>query len=390
MTCALCKNDTSAECINLGKQPLANKYPTPAQFETEKFYPMRVLFCTTCKNVQLGELISRAEMFEDYYYLSSVNQGLVRHFNALADELKDANIVVDIGSNDGILLRPLKALGVRAVGIEPSVNVSKLANDEALTTITSFFNAESVSRVIAEYGKADVVVCSSVFTHLEDPHQAIEDVKNLMSDDGRFIIEVEYLGDIIKNVQFERFYFDRPFYYSLTSLSNLFEGHGMHVSDVAHIEPHGGSLRVTVRHGAGKGSDAVYALLAEEDTTLTREHLEIFKDTTASYIADFKKRLEAYKVEGVSVAAYSAPARVATITNYGDIGPDLIEFIVDDSPLKQGRTSPGKHIPIVSKEHLEANHRDVLVVFAYEYLEDIKKKTGGAYRYLIPIPPREG
>lgn len=350
---------------------------------------MKVFFCTICTNVQLGELITRERMFEDYYYLSSVNEGLVKHFNTLAEKLKDAKLVVDIGSNDGILLRPLKKLGVPVVGIDPSINVGKIANDEGLTTIVSFFNPESVEQVTTEYGKPDVIVCSSTFTHLEDPHTFIEDVKDLMSEDGRFIIEVEYLGDILKNIQFERFYFDRPYYYSLTALVKLFESHDMHVADVEHIEPHGGSLRVTVKHGKGTGSGEVLGALREEKVSLTIPQLLDFRITADQCVTDFKKKLEEYKADGIRVAGYTSPARVSTITNYGDIGTDLIPFIVDDSPLKQGRTSPGKHIPIVTKEYLETNQVDLLIVFAYEYIDDVKNKTGNAYRYLVPIPPRE-
>lgn len=389
MECRLCHNTATLPFFDLGQQPLANKYPREGEFATEDFFPMIVEYCERCKNVQLATIISRERMFVDYYYLSSVNPGLVRHFNDLAQKLKDAKLVVDIGSNDGILLRPLKELGVKAVGVEPSVNVSKIANDEGLETITSFFNAESVQGILKMYGQSDAIVCSSVFTHLEDPHQVIEDVKPLLSADGRFIIEVEYIGDIVKDVQFERFYFDRPYYYSLTSLHHLFAAHDMHVADVAHIAPHGGSLQVTVKHGKGEGSAAIKDMLAREETSLTTAGLEVFKATSVAYVADFKKKLEEYKKEGVRVAGYSSPARVSTITNFGDIGPDLIPFIVDDSPLKQDRFSPGKHIPIVPKEHLDQVGADLLVVFAYEYLDDIKGKTGGAFRYLIPIPPRE-
>jgi methylation protein EvaC len=278
---------------------------------------------------------------------------------------------------------------VKALGIEPSINVSKIATDEGLETITSFFNAKSVADIVAKHGKSDAIICSSVFTHLEDPHQVTKDVKDLMSEDGRFIIEVEYIADILAGIQFERFYFDRPYYYSLTSLSKLFASHGMHVADVEHIEPHGGSLRVTVKHGGGEGSDTVKAMLTTEKESLTLPKLQEFTATSARYVSDFKAALEKYRADGVTVAGYSSPARVSTITNYGGIGTDLIPFIVDDSPLKQNRTSPGKHIPIVPKKHLEANDVDLLVVFAYEYLDDIKKKTGNKYRYLIPIPPRE-
>lgn len=392
MTCLLCRADTAIEVLNLGNQPLANKYPTPDEFASEDFFPLAIYFCTTCRNVQLGQIVSRERMFVDYYYLSSVNPGLVRHFDEFAQSMKGVKFVVDIGSNDGILLRPLKALGVKALGVEPSVNVSKLANDEGLETITAFFDAPTVEKIIAEHGKSDLVVTSSVFTHVEDPHQVIEDVKTLLTEDGAFVIEVEHIGAFVENTQFERFYFDRPFYYSATSLSHLFAMHDMYVADIEHITPHGGSIRVTVYkngNGAPK-TERLAALLKEEERTLTLDTMREFKERSQTYVNAFREKLEEYKKEGVRVAGYSAPARVSTICNYGNIGPELIEFLVDDSPLKQHRTSPGTHIPIVPKEHLEEAGADLLVVFAYEYLDDIRKKTEGkGYRYLIPIPPRE-
>ena len=376
--------------LNLGLQPLANKYPTKEQFEKEDFFPLVTYFCAKCKNVQLGTIVSRERMFEDYYYLSSVNQGLVRHFTALAGTLAGRKLVVDIGSNDGILLKPLKALGVRAVGVEPSINVSKIANDAGLDTITSFFDAATAEKIKKERGPADAVVMSSVFTHLEDPHQCVEDVKALLEDGGDFIVEVEYIGHILDTVQFERFYLDRIFYYSLTSLKNLFETHGMHIADVEKVEMHGTSLRVTARKGQGEPSANVAALLKEEEETLTPPRLLEFKTKVDSYLSAFRGKLVEYQSQGLRVGGYGAPARVATICNYGKIGPELIPFIVDDSPLKQNRFSPGTHIPIVPKTHLDTAAPEVLVVFAFEYLDDIKKKTAGrGYRYLIPIPPRE-
>ena len=389
MQCSLCHNETAIEFLDLGMQPLANKYPTRDQFAGEEFFPEKVYFCSTCKNVQLGTIISRERMFEDYYYLSSVNQGLVRHFEEFAKQLAGAKFVVDVGSNDGILLRPLQTLGVKALGVEPSVNVSKIANDAGLETLTAFFDAGSAATIERDYGKPDVIVASSVFTHLEDPHQFIEDTKTLLTDDGRFIIEVEYIGNMLRDIQFERFYLDRIFYYSLTSLKNLFESHGMYLAHVEHIEPHGGSIRVTARTGTGKASPAVEQLLKNEETALTEATLKAFTDNVETSLAAFRAKLEEYQAAGLKVAGYGAPARVATICNYGQIGPSLIEFIVDDSPLKQHRFSPGTHIPIVPNAYLGENKPDVLVVFAYEYFDDIKKKAGEGFRYLIPIPPRE-
>lgn len=391
MKCLLCFQENPAEFLNLGRQPLANKYPKKEEFNKEDFFSLAMLFCFHCKNVQLKTLVSRERMFVDYYYLSSVNPALVRHFEELAKKISGAKFVVDIGSNDGILLKPLKKLGVKAIGVDPSINVGKIANDAGLETIVSFFNQKTAETIKTQYGKPDTVVASSIFTHLENPHQFIEDVKNLMAEDGQFIIEVEYIGNILKEIQFERFYLDRIFYYSLTSLKHLFEKHGMYLYDVEAITPHGGSLRVITRKNSHylAEKDSVNLLVEKEKQELTLAKLENFKKEVDKNIQAFRKMLGDYKAAGLKVAGYGAPARVATICNYGKIGLDLIEFIVDDSPLKQNRFSPGTHIPIVSKNYLEARKPDVLVVFAYEYFDDIKKKIGGGYRYLIPIPPRE-
>src|SRR5262249_8609037 len=157
--------------------------------------------------------------------------GLVRHFERLAKKLEGARFVVDVGSNDGILLKPLKQLGIKAIGVEPSINVSKIANDQGMTTLCAFFDADTAAQLEKSYGKPDVIVASSVFTHLENPHAFIDAVRMLLDDGGRFLIEVEYIGNILRNIQFERFYLDRIFYYSLTSLKHLFESHHMIITD---------------------------------------------------------------------------------------------------------------------------------------------------------------
>jgi SAM-dependent methyltransferase len=358
-------------------------------FDREDFFPLTVWFCQTCTNVELGAHVSRERMFEDYYYLSSVNPGLVRHFESLAEELRGSQFVVDIGSNDGILLKPLKERGVRALGVDPSVNVSKIANDAGLETLVSFFDATVVRKICDDYGSPDVIVASSIFTHVEDPHQFIADAKELLVDEGRLIIEVEYVGTMLKHAQFERFYLDRIYYYSLTSLLRLADSHDMHIADAVLIEPHGGSVRVVIQKGKRALVGRALALAREEETVLTSEAMRDFSVETTKNIDAFRTVLTRYRHDGVRVAGYGAPARVSTICNYGVIGPDLIEYIVDDSSLKQGRYSPGTHIPIVSAATLADRKPDILVVFAYEYLDDIRKKVTGSFRYLIPIPPRE-
>lgn len=388
MVCTLC-GSPMRRVFDFGRQPLANKYPTPDSLATEESFPMEVLSCEACRNLELGTRVSRARMFEEYFYLSSVNPGLVRHFESLAEELRDARFVVDIGSNDGILLRPLKTHGVRALGIDPSINVAKIANDAGLETLVAFFDADTAVRVRREYGAPDIIVASSVFTHVENPHAFIEAVKTLLADDGVLVIEVEYAASIIRSLQFERFYLDRIFYYSLEAFIRLFERHDMHVADAALIDPHGGSLRIFVRKGAGVASRRAAELRKAEMQYLNDDSLAGFNDRIGIELRTLRERLEEYRSHGLRVAGYGAPARLSTITNSGKIGPGLISYVVDDSPLKQGRFTPGMHIPIVPHSHLARERPDVLIVFAHEYFDDIRKKTGDGYRFIFPIPVRD-
>lgn len=386
--CDLCLKEKTKEFLDLGEQPMANKYPiNRSEMALEAFFPLKVYFCPNCKNIQLDTQVSRETMFVDYYYLSSVNKKLVDHYTKFAQSLKDAKFVVDIGSNDGILLKPLKELGVKAIGIEPSKNVSKIANDAGLITMPEFFDADSSRRMKCRNGKADVITGLSMFSHLQDPHQFIEDVESLLTDDGKFYVEVEYNTKMLDKTAFERFYLDRIFYFSATSFQKLFKKHDMVLVDAEVTDIHGGSLRIcAMKQGA---PTLRLRNLLQSEKKLNTLKAKLFAKRAKKQIFSLKEKLEKLKEEGLMIAGYGCPARTSTITNFGDIGPELIDFIVDDSPLKQGRYSPGKHIPIFHPSHLIENKPDVLVVFAYEYFEDIRKKLPNSYRYLFPIPVRE-
>jgi len=385
--CSLCGSSSLKKFLDLGQQPLANKYPTQEQFADERFFPLEVYVCESCRNVQLGHMVPRALMFEDYYYLSSVNGGLVRHFEALAQELSETNFVVDVGSNDGVLLRPLKKLGVRALGVEPSRNVSKLAQDEGLETLCAFFDQDTARQILESHGPADVIVASSVFTHLDDPNAFIEAIDLLLADDGVLVIEVEYILNMIEQVQFERFYLDRIFYYSISSMQALFAGHGMVLTKIDPVAQHGGSLRFTIKRATAATPAAdIERLIAVELETLNTAALRDFGAKCTELVTALVEVLNGWKSEGRKVSGYGAPARLSTITNFGSIGTELLPFTVDDSPLKQGRFSPGQHVPIVTSTELDAYAPEILIVFAYEYIDDIRRKTGNAYTYMMPIP----
>ena len=389
MICKICNKNEINEVLNLGLQPLANKYPkNKNDFLVEKIFPLNLLFCSNCLNVQIKKIIDRKEMFEDYYYLSSVNKGLVSHFKNLAKKLSSSSFIVDIGSNDGILLKPLKSMGIKSLGIDPSINVGKLANDNGLETLIGFFNNSSVEKIIKDYGKPDTIVASSVFTHIENPKQFAMDIKNLIEENGFLILEVEYLSNFIKNIQFERFYFDRPFYYSLLSIKILFQQVGMSLVNVEHIDTHGGSIRCYIKNSKDeKSTSLVEDILNKEKLHLNIETFKIFQKKIIKETTNLKDKLNYFKRSKKKVIGYGAPARVSTITNFANIDYNHIDFIIDDSPLKQDRYTPGTHIPIISREKSKCNNIDIIIVFAYEYFMQIKELTKNYNcEYFQPIP----
>jgi len=387
--CTICGREM-AKIFSLGNQPLANKYPASKDFfQKEIIEEMTVFYCDPCGYINVPCSIDRSVFFEDYYYLSSINRELVDHFQTLADEINKRNykFVLDVGSNDGILLKPLKERGIRCIGIDPSENVSEIANAAGLETLVGFFDASSIKSIKSKYGHPDLVCASSVFTHLESPKDFFYTANDLLSDKGEILIEVEYLGDIIESLGFERFYFDRPHYYSVKSLKSLGEQAGFDLIRVERISPHGGSVRaIFARCGSSPEiDDSVHVFIGNEARLLNRlainEQFGLFSEECKI----LREKLEEFKKAGINVGAYGCPARFSTITNFANIGPDLLPHVVDDSPLKSGRFSPGKHVPIVPFS--PSRRAEVYIVFAYEYIKSIREKVGDERaEYFKPIP----
>jgi methylation protein EvaC len=386
--CIVCNNKLEST-FSLGLQPLANKYPNnQSDLNNEFKAEMKVYFCEDCGYASVPCSVDRNVFFEDYYYLSSINKELNNHFTDLAEEIyqKKFNFVVDIGSNDGILLRPLKERGIKFLGVDPSENVSKIANDNGLTTIVGFFDEFIVKHIHDEYGRPDLITASSVFTHLNDPLIFLKNVKELLQPNGRLIIEVEYLKKIVSDFAFERFYFDRPHYYSLKSLSKMGAKYGFNIEDAEIINVHGGSLKVTFILGDPdlKNSNVEKLLKQEAAYLNTVNLLSKFNEFRSSCI-NMKNAIHEFKDMGLTVSGYGCPARFSTITNFSGLSTTDISHVVDDSPLKQGRLSPGMHIPIVSYNLDEKP--DVYIVFAFEYISSIKEKVGVLKRgYFKPVP----
>ena len=387
-SCLIC-NGSTRPLFSLGLQPLANKYPKAIEdFASEITREMTAFYCPDCSYINLPCDIDRSVFFEDYYYLSSVNRELVNHFQSLADHIKSVGyqFVLDVGSNDGILLRPLKTLGIKCLGIDPSENVSEIANREGLETLVGFFNKATAQSVKASHGKPDLICASSVFTHLDNPLEFFEAAESLLQEGGAVIVEVEYMGSIVDSLAFERFYFDRPHYYSVRALSKIAGSAGFQLSEISFIDAHGGSVRAVFhRYGTQNPSAKVREIIEAEKASLSEEHIvskfQDFKRAGLQFMESIRKMLS----EGRRVAAYGCPARFSTITNFCGIGSSLLPYVIDDSPLKSGRFSPGKHIPIVPFS--SAEEVDSYIVFAYEYIDSIRSKVNASHvEYFKPIP----
>ena len=389
MKCRVCNAQNITEVVNLGKQPLANKYPkNKLEILKEKKFNLKIMFCKKCKAGQIKKIINRNILFEDYYYLSSINLKLKQHFEKLAKKIKKYNFVVDIGSNDGILLDPLKKLKVKCIGIDPSKNVGKIANDRGLETFIGFFDKKITETILKKYNKPDLVVASSVITHLENPKEFAKNIKNFLKKDGTLIIEIEYLQNFLKNLEYERFYFDRPYYYSANSIKTLFEKVGMQLYDIEKVNIHGGSLRCYIKNSLNyKETIRCKKILSDEKEKL---NLKAFSDFNRDIFKNSKmlrEKLINLKNEGYNVIGYGCPARVSTITNVSRINSTLIKYIIDDSPLKQNRFTPGTHIKILPRKGNLNKKIDIVIVFAYEYFQDIKKFfKNKKVNFFKPIP----
>ncbi len=389
MKCRLCRSSNTFNFANLGFQPLANKYPKNLkEIKKEKLFPMELLFCKNCLNVQIKKIIDRKYLFEDYYYLSSINKGLVNHFLNLSKKIKKNSFVVDIGSNDGVFLQHLKKRKISFLGVDPSKNVGQIANSKGLTTIIDFFNKRTVNKIIKNYGRPDVVVASSIFTHLKNPNHFIENLKLLLLKKGTFILEIEYLKSIIAQKQFERFYFDRPFYYSLNSIDKLFSKNNLSLINFEFIKTHGGSIRCYIKNTRNaKKSKKLIEELKKENKSINQIKLTNFSNLIKHYTLDFNIKIIEMKKQKKFVIGYGCPARVSTITNLSKIGNKEIKYIIDDSPLKAGRFSPGMNIPIKNFRVLSKKKEYTVIVFAYDYFNDIKKKLKYYNcKFYFPIP----
>lgn len=402
-TCRVCDGTNMVKFLSLCRMPPVNAFIKKEELhKPEVSYPLDVYFCKDCSTVQLLDIVSPDILFKEYYYVTGANAPMVKHFGEMVDDVlsrfsfgKDS-LIVDIGSNDGTLLSGFAKKGYSNIlGIEPATNIAKIANDSGIRTIDEFFNQETAKKALSEYGAANVITATNVFGHVDDLNGFVDGIERFLSENGVFVIEVPYVLELIKKLEFDTIYHEHLSYFSLTSLANLFKRHNMEVVDVEKMDVHGGSIRVFVQKSGTKQSSRVAEFLMQEEG-FGIGNIELYKKFSKD-VESLKEKivnlLTRLKNQGFRVSGYGASAKGNVLLNYCKIGPDVIEYISDTTPLKQGRYTPGMHIPVVSEEYFHKNRPEYSIILAWNYADIILKKenefrkNGG--KFILPIPEPE-
>jgi nucleoside-diphosphate-sugar epimerase/SAM-dependent methyltransferase/quercetin dioxygenase-like cupin family protein len=376
------KNGHLRPVISLGLSPLANNLLDSLNEKTEMF-PLEMMYCPESHNCQLSYVVPASKMFDHYLYVSSTAKSFRDHFAQAAEKyinefnLNKNSLVIDIGSNDGIALTTLKDKNIKVLGIEPAKNIAEIAQNKGIDTICDYFDTKMADEILKKYGQADLITASNVFAHADNLEEIAKAAFKILKENGTFIIEVQYLLDTIKDLTFDNIYHEHVNYWSILSLNNFFNRLGMFITDVEHINTHGGSIRVYVKRNQTDVKPTVLDFISKEK--------EFGLDKYQTYI-NFAKKIEQAKInvlknikslkaQGLSLVGYGAPAKATTSLNYFGITNQEIDYTIEDNPLKHNKIIPGVNIPIYSKDKLNEKLPDVIIVMAWNFFEDIKRSN---------------
>ena len=403
-SCRLCNSGELELVIQLTPTPPANAFVKSNRVEVEQsVFPLDIFFCKNCSHVQLLDVIDPKILFSEYVYVSGTSPLFVEHFRRYASDVvtqftpKVGSLVVDIGSNDGTLLSYFKKAGMSVLGIDPARKIVEEANRNGIETLGGFFNQSLAEKILVSKGPASIITANNVFAHADDLEGIIPGVRSLLAPDGIFIFEVSYLADVIEKTLFDTIYHEHLSYHSVGPLQRFFAHNGMDMFGAYRVDTHGGSIRGVCQLANGPYSDdgTVSELMTlEQIHALNRvETFNKFACGIEVLKYELNTLLEQLKSDGKKIAGYGAPAKATTLMYHFNIGRDIVDFIVDDSPLKQGLYSPGRHISIVSGAEIEKQSPNFLLVLAWNFAESIisnnqnHKKNGG--QFIIPLPKVE-
>lgn len=406
MSCRHCSAKLSLELIDLGSSPPSNAYLTVEMLSApEKTYPLRIMVCERCWLVQTLDFAQADELFSsEYAYFSSFSTTWLQHAERyVADmverfHLDHSSHVVEIASNDGYLLQYVKARGIPCTGIEPTASTARAAREKGIETIEAFFGAEFGARLAAEGKQADLMAANNVLAHVPDINSFVAGFANLLKPDGVATFEFPHLLRLLAETQFDTIYHEHFSYLSLTAVEKIFKANGLAVFDVEEIPTHGGSLRVfaqRIASGRRPVCDRVAALLATESEAglSTAKGYQGFQTRAEKIKDDFVSFLIEAKRQGRRVAGYGAAAKGNTLLNFSGCRRDLIAYVVDRNPAKQGKFLPGSRIPIVSEDVLYREKPDYVVILPWNLKAEVMHQLGAAglsaTRFVTAVPALE-
>lgn len=400
--CLICGSRQLTKYLSLGKSALANAYLTKDQLDKPELkVPLEVYFCHNCYLAQLLHIVDRELIYNEYAYFSSTSPMLVKHFEEYANEVfcrfpnQSKQLVVDIGSNDGVLLKPFKRLGAKVLGVDPAKNIAEIANENGIETVAQFFCKEIVPQLVKKYGKAGVITSNNTLAHTDILHDIFDGIRDFLDDDGVFVFEVQYLVDLLQHNEFDNTYHEHICYHSIHPLSYLLRMHSMEIFDVIHTDTHGGGIMVFTCHNSSsfrvRKSVKQFLQMEKEMGIHLIETYHNFAARPQLMKKKLRKLLLELKRLGKKIAAYGASAKGMTLLQYCNIDTSLIDYITDSAPSKQGKFTPGTHIPIVPEDTLKINKPDYIVITAWNYAKNIMEKRESWFKdqggkFIIPIP----
>lgn len=398
--CRLCDSRDLELVVPITPTPLADAYVTEAESTLpQPVFPLDLYQCRACGHVQLLDVVEPGAIFRHYSYFSGRSPGLVRHFRDYADQVlaatnpPDGSLIVEIGSNDGTFLRMFQERGMRGLGIDPAENVAQVANAAGIETWPVFFDAPTVDRILATHGPAQIVAANNVFAHTDDMAGMTAAIARLLSDDGVFVFEVSYLLDVIDHLLIGTIFHEHTGYHSVHPLEVFLARHGLELIDVQRVSIQGGSLIGTAQKCGGprQGTGTVAALKAIEIERRLHEPATV--RTLSTRLDELGRQTSAllrrWHSEGKSIAGFGAARGGTLILHHFGIG-ELLEFLVDDSPDKQGLFSPGHHIPVLPTSALRERRPDLVFILAWVHTRPIVqnyqwyREQGGCFVSCFP------
>lgn len=404
VNCRVCGGENFAPFLTLGQMPAINEFPkNEKDMEGEQLFPLEAAFCNDCSHVQLTSALDPEDTFSDYIYFSSNSRTFVEHGAWLAEEMKkrlnlsENDLVVEAASNDGAILKSFKVLPARVLGIEPAKNIVKVAEAAGIPTVAEFFGAAEAEKILKEYGPAKVIIGANVLAHAFDLRDFVRGLKILLKNDGAVLIEVPYIADLLAKNEFDTIYHEHISYFSVYSLKKLFESEALEIFNIEYLPHiHGGSLLISAGHKSGPNqiSSSVAEFLAKEND-LGLHNFKTYEDF-ALRVSNIKKQiwdfLNGIKQSGKTIAAYGAAAKGNVLLQYCGIGPETLPFVADKSRHKQGKFTPGTHIPVVAPLTIFSAKPDYLVILAWNFAKEIMEdmdayaKAGGKFAVFLPEP----